>query len=137
MKKIRKVLVMESNAPIGEKIASLFLRLAPEIEITRITSPLDLVETARRILPDVMLLDIRLANTREQLVRLAKNASPRSSIVLTANDTGEQYVRRAEFLGADGLVAKNTLATFITDLLKPLKRQPVAGGAPDPDGGKK
>ena len=117
--RLRRVAIAD-DSPAFLSAAASYVTTLPGFQLAGIarTAPqtIDLVESS---MPDVLLLDLRLAPKRGELVRRVKSTAAAPAVVaLTLFDTPEA-VAAAKLAGADDLVGKES---FISGLARALAR---------------
>lgn len=103
-----RVLVTEDHALLREGLRAL-LSTAPDLEIVgEAEDGREAVEQARKLLPDVILMDLSLPNTNgTEALRLIKHRFPAIKIIALTVHKTEDYVRATLEAGADGYVLKD------------------------------
>ena len=117
--RVRRVAIAD-DSPAFLSAAASYVTTLPGFQLAGVarTAPqtIDLVENS---MPDVLLLDLRLAPKRGELVRLVKSTRAAPAVVaLTLFDTPEAAAA-AKLAGADDLVGKES---FISGLARALAR---------------
>jgi DNA-binding NarL/FixJ family response regulator len=117
--RVRRVVIAD-DSPAFLSAAASYVTTLPGFQLAGVarTAPqaLDLVENS---MPDVLLLDLRLAPKRGELVRRVKSTPAAPAVVaLTLFDTPEAAAA-AKLAGADDLVGKES---FISGLARALAR---------------
>jgi DNA-binding NarL/FixJ family response regulator len=117
--RLRRVAIAD-DSPAFLSAAASYVTTLPGFQLAGIarTAPqtIDLVESS---MPDVLLLDLRLAPKRGELVRRVKSTAASPAVVaLTLFDTPEAAAA-AKLAGADALVGKES---FISGLARALAR---------------
>lgn len=99
------VLLAESNALMREKIAGMLGRHEAVWCVINVCSEADLVRSASRHRPDLILVDLNIIR-EPSTVESLRRTSPLSKVVALADSGAEPYLRVAHRLGLDGLVEK-------------------------------
>jgi DNA-binding NarL/FixJ family response regulator len=117
--RVRRVAIAD-DSPAFLSAAASYVTTLPGFQLAGIarTAPqtIDLVENS---MPDVLLLDLRLAPKRGELVRRVKSTPAAPAVVALALFDTPEAAAAAKLAGADELVGKES---FITGLARALAR---------------
>src|SRR5213075_98901 len=117
--RVRRVVIAD-DSPAFLSAAASFVTTLPGFQLAGVarTAPqaIDLVETSN---PDVLLLDLRLAPKRGELVRRVKSTAAAPAVVALTLFHTPEAAAAAKLAGADELVGKES---FISGLKRALAR---------------
>jgi DNA-binding NarL/FixJ family response regulator len=99
------LLIVENSPILREKIAGILSRMDEVRLVSQITDLRDVVAVVRELMPDIVLIDMRLVRDRADIPAALRDACPKITLVLLAEEDGENYRAAAERLKADRLVA--------------------------------
>lgn len=107
---MKKALIVEDNLPFRRLLREAIHARFPCIAISEAGDGRDILDQISHLLPDVVLMDIRLPGGNGlQLTRQIKQLIPSIKvIILTAHD-GMEYREMAKAVGADHYFAKDEL----------------------------
>ena len=114
-----RILLIEPNPVLLEGIASL-LRDEPEMELVgSAMSILAGVDLLRQVQPNVILLDLDLAEaTSAMTLRELRGVDPNASIIVLASYELDRAVGSAMQAGATAVIAKHQLESGLLDLIR-------------------
>ena len=102
-----RVLIAEDIGGSRQLLASLLRQVAPDVEIHEVTDGADVVETHRRLEPQITFLDIGLPNkTGLEVLHEIRVDDVASFIVIVSAHSQAAVITEAVALGVDGFVVK-------------------------------
>ena len=104
-----KLLVVENDDYLREKIAGVLSRFENILMVAQIKHEDDLLETAERINPDIILIDAGMASHLRKIHTDILSIQPDARIFLTTDDQGAFYQRLAETIGAVAIIRKDKI----------------------------
>jgi DNA-binding NarL/FixJ family response regulator len=128
VKKVKKlrVLIVDDHALVRRGIASLLV--ASDIEVVgEASNGLEAVEKARRLKPDIVLMDVKMPGCNGlQATRLIKAEMPQVKVVMVTAFDDDDDLFEAMKSGAAGYILKNVKAEEFVNLLSSVMRGEVA-----------
>lgn len=103
-----KVLLVEDHIPTREQVKSLISQEADLTVIAAVGSGEEAIETARKLLPDVVVMDILLPGMNGiDATRSILKERPRTCVLALSNHAGPTLVQAVMSAGGLGYVSKN------------------------------
>ncbi len=100
------VLIVDDHPVVREGLRALITRRDIRV-VGEASSAQEALEEARRLRPDVVLMDIRLPDMDGlQATQLIKQELPRTAVIIVTNYQDQDYIRRAVMVGASGYLLK-------------------------------
>ncbi|NPV70135.1 MAG: response regulator transcription factor [Firmicutes bacterium] len=114
-----RVVIVDDQVIVREGLRAM-LRLEPDIEIVgeAYDGP-SAVETSRLHKPEVVLLDVKMPQSRgSDYIGPIREVSPSTRVVMLTAYDDEEYVQQAIRMGADGYALKNLSAAELVDAIR-------------------
>lgn len=113
-----KTFIVEDSLMIRERLRSMMASI-PNIELVGETdNEIDAVQGIGRVCPDVVILDLVLANgSGMEVLRRIKGQPPASKVIVLTNHGYPQYQKKCMELGADYFMDKSREIETLSDLL--------------------
>src|SRR5438105_2341684 len=113
----RRILIADDHELMLVGIQDL---LTPEFDVVgKVTNGRTLVEEARRLLPDIVVLDIGMSELNGiEAARQIAALLPHTHIIILTQQLDANYVRAAFRVGARGYVAKQAAATELLEAIR-------------------
>lgn len=113
-----KTFIVEDSLMIRERLRSMMASI-PNIELVGETdNEIDAVQEIGRVCPDVVILDLVLANgSGMEVLRRIKGQPPASKVIVLTNHGYPQYQKKCMELGADYFMDKSREIETLSDLL--------------------
>ena len=105
-----KVLIVDDH-PIFRAGAATTIASEPDMDVVgEVSTSGEALELARRLNPDVLLMDIRLKDSGNgvDLARQVREHSPDVKLVVLTNYSNEPYIRAMMEIGVEGYILKDT-----------------------------
>lgn len=116
-----KVFIVEDSKVVRERLNTMISELREIEVIGEAENALDAIDSIRKLKPDAVVLDIRLANgSGIDVLKDIKNDKPVPIIIILTNYPYPQYKKKCLDSGADYFFDKSTEFDKITDVLKQL-----------------
>jgi DNA-binding NarL/FixJ family response regulator len=118
-----RILVVDDFEPFRRAVCSI-LSKAPELQvICEVSDGLEAVQKARELRPDLIVLDVGLAQLNGiEAARQIREVSPESKILFVSQDSSPDTVQAAFSAGARGYVVKSAAATELMSAVDALIR---------------
>ncbi|MFB3884766.1 MAG: response regulator [Thermodesulfobacteriota bacterium] len=118
MKKIR-VLLAEDHTIVRQGLSAL-LRFEPDMEVAGEASDgLEAVEMARKLIPDVVLMDIGMPNLNGlEATRKIKKLFPHMKVLVLTMYENEEWIFQVLKAGASGYLIKDSAMTDLTSAIR-------------------
>jgi DNA-binding NarL/FixJ family response regulator len=125
-----RLLLVDDHEVVREGLRRVFEREGEYEVVGAAASGKEAVRAAAALRPDVVLLDLRLPDTRgEDICRSLREASPRSAIVVLTTDPREEAVRASLEAGAHAYVTKSAGLKELREVLDTIAAVPGDPGA--------
>lgn len=109
---IHRVLVVEDFEPFQQFVCSTLEKNSQLDVICRVSDGLDAVQQARRIRPDLIVIDVGLPKLNGiEAVRQIRETAPNSKVLFLSQNSDADVVQRAFEVGGNGYVLKTKAAT--------------------------
>jgi DNA-binding NarL/FixJ family response regulator len=121
MKKIR-VLIAEDHTIVRQGLSAL-LRSEPDMEVVGEASDgLEAVEMAKKLIPDVVLMDIGMRNLNGvEATRRIKKALPHAQVLALTVYDNEEWIFQVLKAGASGYLIKDSAMTELVSAIKAIR----------------
>ena len=118
MEKI-KILIADDHDVVRTGVSQI-IGSQPDMDVAgEAASGVEALEKAKKLAPDVILLDIAMPNLSGlEVIRLLKEAVPETGIVILSMHAKESFVHQALSLGSKGYVLKDAPSSDILDAIR-------------------
>jgi two-component system NarL family response regulator len=121
-----KVLLVDDHELVRQGVASMLAKAEDVIVVGEAKTGREAIEIARRELPDVILMDVRMPDMDGlEATRRVKEERPRTAVIMVTMHDNPAYLREAVRAGAAGYLLKDVSKDELLDAI----RQVATGGA--------
>lgn len=117
-----RILLADDHELVRSGMRLLLQQIDPSIEIVEATNGREAVDEARRIQPELCLMDISMPGLNGiDAIPLLLRVSPATRLLVVSMHTDRQYVREALRAGAQGYLLKDSAVSELADALRALR----------------
>src|SRR5437879_11939265 len=121
-----RVLLVDDHELVRQGVASMLAKAEDLTVVGEAKTGREAIETARKELPDVVLMDVRMPDMDGlEATRKLKEERPRTAVVMLTMHDNPSYLRDAVRAGAAGYLLKDVSKDELVDAI----RQVATGGA--------
>lgn len=117
-----RILLADDHELVRSGMRLLLQQIDPSMEIVEATNGREAVDLARRIEPELCLMDISMPGLNGiDAIPLLQRVSPATRLLVVSMHTDRQYVREALRAGAQGYLLKDSAVGELADALRALR----------------
>src|SRR5436305_13621900 len=121
-----RVLLVDDHELVRQGVASMLAKADDLTVVGEATTGREAIEAARKELPDVILMDVRMPDMDGlEATRRVKEERPRTAVIMVTMHDNPAYLREAVRAGAAGYLLKDVSKDDLLDAI----RQVATGGA--------